>query len=98
MRWWRANATIPMPSGGPGGARVARAAGDGEERAAIDPLYAILSEPSKRGGRWDKDEFLATGAQEVASLVAKAGRLGYPKRRTTALDFGCGVGRIARAL
>jgi hypothetical protein len=30
-----------------------------------DPLWAVLSSPDKRGGRWNVDEFLATGQAEI---------------------------------
>ena len=33
-----------------------------------DPLWAVLTDPSKRGGRWDVDEFFATGEREVEAL------------------------------
>jgi SAM-dependent methyltransferase len=68
------------------------------ELATIDPLWAILSDPSKEGGRWELDEFFETGRVEVDQLMSDASRLGYPAARNTALDFGCGVGRITQAL
>jgi SAM-dependent methyltransferase len=63
-----------------------------------DPLWAVLSDPAKRGGGWTVDEFLATGRQEVGELFAHAEKLGVNIRRERALDFGCGPGRIAQAL
>src|SRR5687768_12932320 len=30
-----------------------------------DPMWAVLSHADKRGGRWDPEEFLATGEVEV---------------------------------
>jgi SAM-dependent methyltransferase len=63
-----------------------------------DPLWAILSEPEKRGNKWDLDEFFASGRSEVAELMARCARLGRPLERAAALDFGCGVGRITQAL
>ena len=36
-----------------------------EELAELDPLWAVLSEPDRKGGRWDLDAFLATGEVEV---------------------------------
>jgi SAM-dependent methyltransferase len=71
---------------------------DWEQLGHTDPLWAILSEPSKRGGRWDPVEFFASGEAEVASLMSTAARLGHPGRFDKALDFGCGVGRVSRAL
>jgi SAM-dependent methyltransferase len=69
-----------------------------EELAELDPLWAVLSEPDRKGGRWDLDAFLATGELEVARRMARLAELGLPKRWERALDFGCGVGRITRAL
>src|SRR4051794_28283830 len=63
-----------------------------------DALWAILSVPEKRGGGWDLDAFFATGRAEVAELLDLSRRLDPPRERGTALDFGCGVGRISQAL
>ena len=64
-----------------------------------DPLWAALTDPHSKGGRWDTNAFLATGEAEInvvmqrlaskGIIVSKAGR---------ALDFGCGVGRLTQAL
>ena len=69
-----------------------------EELAELDPFWAVLSDPSRKGGRWDLEEFLATGEREVEDALASAAKLGLPARRGRALDVGCGVGRITRAL
>jgi SAM-dependent methyltransferase len=69
---------------------------DWEELAAVDPLWAILSDSQRRGGRWETEEFLATGEPEVAPLLAACEELGLPRGRERVLDFGCGVGRLAR--
>lgn len=63
-----------------------------------DPLWAVLSDPRKRGGRWDIDEFFATGRAEIDAQLAAVAALGYPCERGLALDFGCGAGRLTRAL
>src|SRR3954466_15239886 len=63
-----------------------------------DPLWAILSQPDKRGGRWDADTFFAAGEQEVAAILAHCAALARPQAHRLALDFGCGVGRLTRAL
>ncbi len=66
--------------------------------AADDPLWAVLTDPAKRGQRWDPAEFFATGREEIASVMRTAESLGYPAERSRALDFGCGVGRLTQAL
>jgi SAM-dependent methyltransferase len=71
---------------------------DWQEMAKLDPLWAILSEPEKRNNRWDYSAFFQTGEREVAELVAEARELGYPVRWKRVLDFGCGIGRVTRAL
>ncbi len=63
-----------------------------------DPLWAIMSDPSKRGGRWDEDEFFATGRAEVEGVIATIAGVGHPLHRGAALDFGCGVGRLTQAI
>ena len=59
-----------------------------------NPLYAILSSDKK----WEVDEFFATGQQEVDAFIAHCGEIGLTLPTGTALDFGCGVGRLSRAL
>lgn len=63
-----------------------------------DPLWAVLSRPDKRGGRWSAEEFLATGRSEIDTQIAHLGAHGLPLGRARALDFGCGAGRLTRAL
>ncbi|MEO7431096.1 MAG: FkbM family methyltransferase [Dokdonella sp.] len=63
-----------------------------------DPLWAVLSHADKRSGRWKPDEFLATGQIEIDTQLAALAAAGYPKARGLALDFGCGAGRLTRAL
>ena len=71
---------------------------DWEELAEYDALWAVLTQPEKRGGGWQADEFLATGEAEIAEVLKTARVLGLPQRRRRALDFGCGAGRLTRAL
>jgi SAM-dependent methyltransferase len=63
-----------------------------------DPLWGVLSDPAKRGNRWDVEEFFRTGRAEIASILADVERKGVALRRGSALDFGCGVGRLTQAL
>jgi SAM-dependent methyltransferase len=63
-----------------------------------DPLWAVLTDPNRRGGRWDLDEFLATGEHEVQAAFNELAALGVPVDHGRALDFGCGVGRLTQAL
>ena len=63
-----------------------------------DPLWAILTAPGKRGGGWGLDEFFATGRPEVEEVLDVLASTGIVINRDRALDFGCGVGRLTRAL
>ncbi len=63
-----------------------------------DPYWGVLSHPDKANGRWKEDEFYATGEREVEFVVAHAEHLFPDLQHGTALDFGCGVGRLSRAL
>ncbi len=76
---------------------LARVGTTWERLAQIDPLWAVLSEPDKKGRRWVAEEFLATGEAEVAALLADLERLGF-SAHGEAVDFGCGAGRLSIAL
>jgi SAM-dependent methyltransferase len=69
-----------------------------DELGKTDPLWAILTSPDRKGGKWDPAEFFESGRHEIAHTMRLAQTLGLPARRETALDFGCGVGRLTQAL
>ena len=52
----------------------------------------------KRFSRWNTEEFFATGRADVAQFIADTEALGLRKDWQTALDFGCGLGRLTAAL
>jgi ubiquinone/menaquinone biosynthesis C-methylase UbiE len=62
-----------------------------------DPLWAILSVPDKKGGKWDQAAFFETGVREIEKVLETAGSVSTV-RFDTAVDFGCGVGRLSQAL
>jgi SAM-dependent methyltransferase len=67
--------------------------------AQADPLWAICVDSFKRDRKWEKEEFFATGRTEVGRVMEYLRSLGVsPDRSSAALDFGCGVGRLTRAL
>ena len=68
--------------------------------AEDDPLWAILSDPARRGGRWDLGTFFRSGEREISTLIYQLEHLLAPQpiARHRALDFGCGVGRLSQAL
>lgn len=69
-----------------------------ERLGSDDPLWAILSHADRRGGRWDPQDFFATGRAEVAEILTWLDAAGITPQRGTALDFGCGAGRLTNAL
>jgi SAM-dependent methyltransferase len=69
-----------------------------EVLARSDPLWAVLSEQSKRGRRWSIDEFLQTGVREIERFLLRVQEGQATLKIGFALDFGCGVGRLSRAL
>ncbi|MDH3611074.1 MAG: class I SAM-dependent methyltransferase [Nitrosopumilus sp.] len=71
---------------------------DWEDMAELDPLWAIISVPEKQYKKWDIEEFFKTGEIEIERLFTIINKLGNPKNYHRALDFGCGVGRLTRAL
>jgi SAM-dependent methyltransferase len=77
---------------------VERLSREWDELARGDALWEVLSDPGRSDRRWQLDEFFASGELEVASALEQARRLGRPEWHARALDFGCGVGRLTRAL
>lgn len=69
-----------------------------EDMGDLDPCWAILTEPGTKYGKWDLEKFFETGSYEISRLTSAAEKLGLPKQHDWALDFGCGVGRLTRAL
>ena len=70
-----------------------------EGLAQADPLWAICTDPRKHNNQWTQEEFFATGRKEVETVFGYAARIGLCIDTTSpALDFGCGVGRLTRAL
>jgi ubiquinone/menaquinone biosynthesis C-methylase UbiE len=69
-----------------------------EKLGSHDPYWAVLSDPEKKGGKWDKGEFFESGRTEVEQVMNDLARICPGLRRGIALDFGCGVGRLSRAL
>ncbi|MCT2582768.1 class I SAM-dependent methyltransferase [Actinophytocola gossypii] len=63
-----------------------------------DPLWAVYVAADKRGGRWDPEQFLATGRAAVAESVRWLTALGAGPPWGRVLDFGCGAGRLSQAL
>lgn len=69
-----------------------------EKFAQMDPFFAILTDPSKRGGKWNVKEFFDSGVKEVEGIINTIDSLGLSLHYGRALDFGCGVGRLTQPL
>jgi 2-polyprenyl-3-methyl-5-hydroxy-6-metoxy-1,4-benzoquinol methylase len=68
------------------------------ELGETDPMWAILSADDKRGGKWNQQEFFATGREEIGQSLKDIQDAGVTVHRGAALDFGCGLGRLSQAL
>lgn len=62
-----------------------------------DPMWAALTDAG-RGGTWDAQDFLRTGRREIEAVLALLTRRGITPKTGTALDFGCGPGRLSAGL
>lgn len=72
---------------------------DWENLAERDALWAILTDRSKAGGKWEVAEFMATGEAEIETVMSHLAAIDcVPELGGAALDFGCGVGRLTQPL
>ena len=74
--------------------RLERHRREWDELARLDSLRAIC----RREAEWELPEFLETGEHDVERMLRVGADVRLPQRNERALDFGCGVGRLARAL
>lgn len=59
-----------------------------------DPYYGVISSPVHRDGG-EREAFLESGERYFKGLVQRFADIGIPlERHGTALDYGCGVGRV----
>ena len=56
--------------------RLSRLQRHWDEFGRRDPYWAILTDPSKKGTRWDIDEFFKTGEREIEDVLAWVASLG----------------------
>lgn len=69
-----------------------------EELGRQDPMWAIPSDPTKKGRKWDPALFFESGERDINGLLDEIRVAEFPIRSGTALDFGCGLGRLTQAL
>ena len=70
---------------------------DWDELAELDALWSVLTKDGGPGDAWDLDEFWSTGEAQISDTINRLSRFGMTLGGT-ALDFGCGVGRLSRGL
>jgi SAM-dependent methyltransferase len=78
--------------------RLRRLREDWERLGENDAYWAVLSDPAKRGGKWDVDAFYRSGETEIDYVMSYVDALRPGLPRGDALDFGCGPGRLTYAL
>ncbi|MDD5639174.1 MAG: class I SAM-dependent methyltransferase [Candidatus Pacebacteria bacterium] len=66
--------------------------------AKEDPLWAILSDPSRKGEKWKIKDFFESGEKEIIELFNWLNKNKISVNFGRALDFGCGVGRLSNPL
>lgn len=70
-----------------------------EGLAQNDALWSILTDKSKKGEKWNPEEFFKSGKMEVDAAIEILVNNGVEiSKKQMAMDFGCGAGRLSRAL
>jgi SAM-dependent methyltransferase len=69
-----------------------------QRMAETDPLWAISTAPEYKAHKWDLEQFFASGVKEIRDAMTDVRAARPDLARGTALDFGCGVGRLSQAL
>jgi|SRR5579863_458837 len=64
----------------------------------IDPFWSILTLPDRKENKWEIDEFFTTGRVEIDEVMKYIESFCKSLVYRSALDFGCGVGRLTQAL
>lgn len=67
---------------------------DWEDLAELDPYWSILVHRKRKHRGGNLAEFFASGEHEVSRVLAIIENTGILAERRSALDFGCGVGRV----
>ncbi|HAM52396.1 MAG TPA: hypothetical protein DCP92_17500 [Nitrospiraceae bacterium] len=66
--------------------------------AEADALWVILTDSRYYGGKWNVEDFFATGDEEIERVFRFMQSRSLRVNDGCFLDFGCGVGRISKAL
>lgn len=98
FRWIRLSALTAAPDMPVPKTELSKLQQNWNKLAEKDALWAILTTPEKKGGKWDLGEFFEKGRHEINYVLDLIAELQFPLRFGRALDFGCGVGRLTQAL
>ncbi len=63
----------------------------------VNPMYGIVTDPRYRHGG-DLDEFYGSGQAVLDGFLGNVAEAGISLRHDSALDFGCGIGRLTYPL
>ena len=69
-----------------------------EELGRSDAYWAVLTDPSKMNNKWDLDEFYQSGRNWVTATFKLLNLDELLPQNGSALDFGCGPGRLSQGL
>ncbi len=69
-----------------------------DELGKEDPLWAILTRQEMKGNQWEIQTFFETGQKRIHEVFAYLDDLQLNVAFGSALDFGCGVGRLTQPL
>lgn len=78
--------------------RLAELEKNWNELGKTDPYWAILTDRSKKGNKWEKNEFYDSGIETFDRYWGIVTSLGLRPEPNYAMDFGCGAGRITQAM
>lgn len=78
--------------------RLKRFGRDWNRLAKRNPYGAILTGPTGELQQWTPDQFFAIGKVDAARFIAELTHVAPNVSRRRVLDFGCGLGRVTRAL
>lgn len=70
-----------------------------DNNAKLDAMWAALTKPGGRGN-WTAEDFFESGRKEIQTVMNELHNRGckISGSEKTALDFGCGIGRLTQAL
>ena len=72
--------------------------GQWERLGKADAYWAVLTDPKKKDNKWNSADFFRTGEKEIEVVFSDLKELNAEINFNLSLDFGCGVGRLSRAL